>query len=77
MTTTLINRPPTLKSFKDWIICYIGDLERETGYDFFFLQDLFLKDLYDENNVDNPLDSDEGFTAYVNTFTEITLEKDW
>ena len=77
MTTTLIKRPPTLKTFKDWLICYIGDLERETGYDFFFLQDLFIKELYDEDNLYSPLESDEGFTKFVTDFTEITLEKDW
>lgn len=77
MTTTLIKRPPTLKAFKDWLDCYLGDLVRETGYDYFDLQEMFMDQLLDNDNVDEPLLSDEGFTKFVDTFTGITLEKDW
>lgn len=73
MTTTLIKTPPTLKAFKDWIIAYIGDLERETGYDYWFLQDTFMDGFKEFDH--EP--TDEEFTEYVNYFTGVTLEHDW
>ena len=66
----MMTMPPTLKTFKDWVIEYIEDLVRETGYDYFELQDRFME-------IIEFVETDEEFREIVTWFTNKTLEKGW
>jgi len=70
-TNKVIRIPSTKEAFSHWLEYYLEDLVRESGYDYEYLESLFLKD------VNEFLSSDEEFTEFVNDFTQITFEHDW